>query len=48
VVQDFPQSPDDRQTQSKAAALSIAIIFFKYVRQLITGDANASIPNFDP
>src|SRR5215831_9709120 len=48
VVQDFSQSLDDCQTQSKAAALSVTIIFFKYVGQLISGDANTSVPDFDP
>ena len=36
--------PDRVQTRP----FSIAIIFFKYARQLISRDADAGIPNFNP
>src|SRR5260370_22266710 len=50
VVQCLSQSPNDRQTQSKAAALcrpDALIVLIEYMRQLISCNANATVPHFD-
>src|SRR5215831_4236143 len=50
MVQDFSQSPDDRKTQAEAAtrhALCPLIVLLEDVRQLIVGNADAAIPDFD-
>ena len=50
MVQYLSQSPNDRQTQSNAAALcgpGGLIVLIEYMRQLISCDANAAVPHFD-